>query len=319
MLLSYATDIVYDVKGPLLCPASLQAYLVKLVIDEFKMTFQKQPEECGYRPLEKNFSPLKLMQCVTSKVNEICTRYLDNSRLALLPPPPSTPLPLTSLYAIKNKRRKMEDRTVVLHDLHTMFSIKNDAVVNYYAVFDGHGGQEAAVYCAAHLHQYLIESPYYPMDPELALRDAFHMTDKKFIECDDKQNSGSTAVCALLYDKTLYIAWAGDSQAALIKNGRGINLTMPHKPEREDEKLRVEDLGGEIIYFGTYRVNGVLSVSRSLGDAKYKPFVMAEPEIVKIELDGTEDFLIMACDGFWDKADAGVAASLLYEYIGSSS
>lgn len=47
------------------------------------------------------------------------------------------------------------------------------------------------------------------------------------------KNSGATAVCALLYDKTLYIAWAGDSQAALIKNGRGINLTIPHKPERE--------------------------------------------------------------------------------------
>ena len=64
------------------------------------------------------------MQTVTNKVNEICQRYLDNSRLALLPPPPSTPLPLASSYAIKNRRRKMEDRSIVLHDLHTMFSIK---------------------------------------------------------------------------------------------------------------------------------------------------------------------------------------------------
>ncbi len=69
------------------------------------------------------FSPLKLMQAVTSKVNEICQRFLDNSRLALLPPPPSIPLPLASSHAIKNRRRKMEDRSVVLHDLHTMFSI----------------------------------------------------------------------------------------------------------------------------------------------------------------------------------------------------
>lgn len=63
------------------------------------------------------------MQAVTKKINEICHRYLENSRLALLPPPPSTPFPMTSVFAIKNNRRKMEDRHVVLHDLNTMFKI----------------------------------------------------------------------------------------------------------------------------------------------------------------------------------------------------
>lgn len=46
------------------------------------------------------------------------------------------------------------------------------------------------------------------------------------------KNSGATAVCCVVYNKTLYIAWAGDSQAALIKNGRGVYLTVPHTPER---------------------------------------------------------------------------------------
>ena len=57
-------------------------------------------------------------------------------------------------------------------------------------------------------------------------------TKKNVYKILQSKNSGATAVCALLYDKTLYVAWAGDSQAALIKNGRGINLTIPHKPER---------------------------------------------------------------------------------------
>lgn len=69
------------------------------------------------------------MQAVISKINQICFRYLDNSRLALLPPPPSTPLPLTTCYAIKNTRRKMEDRSVVLYDLNTMFSIKVSLII----------------------------------------------------------------------------------------------------------------------------------------------------------------------------------------------
>ena len=70
------------------------------------------------------YTSLKLMQAITGKVNEICTRYLDNSRLALLPPPPSTPLPQIAAGGSKNCRRKMEDRYVVLHDLHSIFGIE---------------------------------------------------------------------------------------------------------------------------------------------------------------------------------------------------
>ena len=45
-------------------------------------------------------------------------------------------------------------------------------------------------------------------------------------------NSGSTAVVALLVNKVLYIAWAGDSQAALMQNGSCRQLVNPHRPER---------------------------------------------------------------------------------------
>lgn len=62
-------------------------------------------------------------------------------------------------------------------------------MANYYAVFDGHAGQDAATYCATHLHQYLAESIYYPTDPERALRDAFITTDAQFIEKSKTQVS----------------------------------------------------------------------------------------------------------------------------------
>ncbi|XP_051165445.1 FK506-binding protein 5-like [Leptopilina boulardi] len=299
------------------CPPSLQSHMVQLVIDEVKSICRTQPEDCGLKPYENTFAPLKLMQAVISKINQICFRYLDNSRLALLPPPPSTPLPLTTCYAIKNTRRKMEDRSVVLYDLNTMFSIKDDSIVNYYAVFDGHSGQDAAVYCAAHLHQYLVESPHYPKDPENALKDAFLTTDARFIK--KNINSGSTAVCALLVNKTLYIAWAGDSQAALIKDGNSIQLVNPHKPNREDEMKRIEKEGGCVIHYGVWRVNGHLNVSRSIGDKQYKPCISSEPEILKVPFDGSEDFLIIACDGFWDCIDEKKAAAILYDLIETNS
>ena len=36
------------------------------------------------------------------------------------------------------------------------------------------------------------------------------------------------------------------------------------------------------------------------GDADHKPFISGEADTASVPLDGSEDFLILACDGFWD-------------------
>ncbi|KYN04988.1 Protein phosphatase 1E [Cyphomyrmex costatus] len=312
------------------CPPSLQSYISRLVIQAIKSTCKKQPEICGLRQQEKTYAPLKLMQAVTNEVNEICRRYLDNSRLALLPPPSSTPQ--VTVGAIRNARRKMEDRHMILHDLNTMFNIQDDTIVDYYAVFDGHGGQDAAAYCATHLHQYLVESVHYPTDPERALRDAFLTTDAQFIAKSSMQklNGGTTAVCALLINKKLYIAWVGDSMASLVSYGNVRQLVNPHRPTREDENERIRNMGGVVVQcMGVMRVNGFLSISRAIarasfnsalsflfpGDVPYKPYISGEPEIRCVTLDGNEDFLIIACDGLWDYVDQRTAALRVYRQV----
>lgn len=47
--------------------------------------------------------------------------------------------------------------------------------------------------------------------------------------------SGTTAVCALLRptEQMLYVAWLGDSQALLVRNGEGVQVVNPHKPDRK--------------------------------------------------------------------------------------
>lgn len=57
----------------------------------------------------------------------------------------------------------------------------------YYGVFDGHAGIDAAVYSAAHLHQYMIQNPQYETNPEAALKHAFHITDTNFIKKASKE------------------------------------------------------------------------------------------------------------------------------------
>ncbi|KAF5307987.1 hypothetical protein FQR65_LT06555 [Abscondita terminalis] len=300
------------------CPQSLLAPLIKIIIEEVRGLCRKQTLACGFSPSSNAYDPLKLMHCVVTKTNEICLRYLDNSKLCSLPSP-GPPYNAVSVCAIKNSRRRMEDRHVIIHDLNTLFIDEEVSPSSYYAIFDGHAGQDAAAYSCAHLHQFLGESKYFISNPEQALRDAFLKTDTLFNDKSNLENfrSGTTALCALLKpkEKNLYIAWVGDSQAVLVSQGQCIQCVQPHKPCREDEKLRIEQEGGTVMYWGTWRVNGQLAVSRAIGDVEYKPYVTAVPDIIEIPLTGLEDFLVLACDGLWDVMTEKDAARHVYEKI----
>lgn len=56
-------------------------------------------------------------------------------------------------------------------------------------------------------------------------------------------------------------------------------------------------------------------ILRNLGPATYKPYVSNEPDICCIELDGEEDFLILACDGLWDNLSEDEVAIAVYRQI----
>lgn len=51
------------------------------------------------------------------------------------------------------------------------------------------------------------------------------------------------------------------------------------------------------------------------GDLGYKPYVTSEPDVTAVALDGTEDFLVLACDGLWDFVAEEVAVMAVYEQI----
>ena len=70
-----------------------------------------------------DYQTLKLMQETIKKLMEVCLRYDDNSKLSRLPPPPPV-TPSVSTSAAKNIRRTMEDRHIVINDLHALFGIE---------------------------------------------------------------------------------------------------------------------------------------------------------------------------------------------------
>lgn len=69
----------------------------------------------------------------------------------------------------------------------------------------------------------------------------------------------------------LYCANVGDSKAVLCRGGHAVELSYDHKPSRPDEKERIIAAGGTVV---TGRLFGVLGVSRSFGDARFKPIMV---------------------------------------------
>jgi serine/threonine protein phosphatase PrpC len=95
----------------------------------------------------------------------------------------------------------------------------------------------------------------------------------------------------------LIVANAGDQRAVLCRGGRPYQITRDHRPDVPDEKARIEQEGGFVSE--NKRVNGVLALSRALGDPELHPHVTHVPDIFHIELTPEDKFLIIACDGVY--------------------
>ncbi|XP_027361936.1 probable protein phosphatase 2C 76 isoform X4 [Abrus precatorius] len=143
--------------------------------------------------------------------------------------------------------------------------------------------------------------------------ETYQQTDADFLdyEKDTFRDDGSTASTAVLVDNHLYVANVGDSRTIISKAGKAIALSEDHKPNRSDERKRIENAGGVVMWAGTWRVGGVLAMSRAFGNRMLKPFVVAEPEIQDQEIDEETELLVLASDGLWDVVPNDDAVSLV--------
>ena len=67
---------------------------------------------------------------------------------------------------------------------------------------------------------------------------------------------------------------AGDSRAVMSRKGKAKDLSVDHKPELPIEKRRIERAGG---FIEDNRVNGMLALSRAIGDFEYKQNTILKP------------------------------------------
>lgn len=208
--------------------------------------------------------------------------------------------------SFRGKRVTMED----------CFDIKMSKIdgqtVNMFGIFDGHGGSRAAEYLKKHLFENLMKHPQFMEDTKTAISETYKQTDMDFLnsERDIYRDDGSTASAAVLVGSHLYVANVGDSRTIISKAGKAIPLSEDHKPNRSDERKRVENAGGVVMWAGTWRVGGVLAMSRAFGNRMLKQFVIAEPEIQDQEMEEDIELLVVASDGLWDVVPNEDAISL---------
>ncbi|CAN7115239.1 unnamed protein product [Brassica rapa subsp. narinosa] len=203
-----------------------------------------------------------------------------------------------SVYCKRGRREAMEDRFSAVTNL------QGDRKHAIFGVYDGHGGAKAAEFAAKNLDKNVLEAVAGKNDESEiadAVKRGYLTTDAAFLNENDVKG-GSCCVTAMFSDGNLVVANAGDCRAVMSVGGVAEALSYDHRPSRDDERTRIETTGGYVDTFrGVWRVEGSLAVSRGIGDAHLKKWVIAEPETKTLRIEQDHEFLILASDGLWDK------------------
>ncbi|PKU69413.1 probable protein phosphatase 2C 30 [Dendrobium catenatum] len=241
--------------------------------------------------------------------------------------------PRYGMTSVCGLRREMEDAVSIWPDF-----LKNSAVKHsFFGVFDGHGCSHVAAWCKNRMHEMLEDEvdqldsglPTSPMEWEGVMDRSFSRMDAEVVTwggaAGERRNTtcrcelqtpkcehvGSTAVVAVVGPEHIVVANCGDSRAVLCRQGAAIPLSIDHKPDRPDEMQRIQAAGGRVIFWDGPRVQGVLAMSRAIGDGYLKPYVTAEPEVTVTERKEEDEFLILASDGLWDVVTNEMACQIV--------
>jgi len=153
------------------------------------------------------------------------------------------------------------------------------------------------------------------------MRDAYEETDQAYLKKDAiaHNDDGCTATTAILIGRRLVVGHVGDSRAVIGEGGTATPLTNDHKPNRPDERSRIENVGGTVVHAGTWRVGGVLAVSRSFGNRQLKQWIVSHPEIREDLMHSTTSCVILASDGIWDVIDNQEAIDIVAQHENAES
>eukprot|EP00250_Pteridium_aquilinum_P013042 c21095_g1_i1 orf=159-1022(+) len=199
----------------------------------------------------------------------------------------------------KGSRHTMEDAWVVLPD--ASLGQPGKLRCAHFAIYDGHGGRQAADFARNHLHANVVSAglPRELLNVKAAKKaiiTGFKHTDEALLResITGGWQDGATAVCVWILGSTVFIANVGDAKAVLARVAntgdkgeeksqscpnaskalaqglllKGVTITREHKAIFPLERARIEKAGGYVGENG--RLLGRLEVSRAFGDRQFK-------------------------------------------------
>ena len=249
----------------------------------------------------------------------------------------------------------IQGRRRVIEDFHTVHLEKDH---QFFGVFDGHNGNLASKYAASELYKEFVKhlgdidddvknGTDWKKEVEDEMNQSFEQLHRGVLDAIKSyptgavmSKSGTTATALFVTEYAVIVASVGDSRAVLSvgtsfnshNQASSIQLTFDHVASDNDERKRIESLGGTLSSRGgVLRVNGTLVLSRSIGDAHLEEFLSRKPNVVTMTKQEVKDrcklsktvndenempcFIILASDGLWDVFTNQEAVDLVEQVI----
>lgn len=249
-------------------------------------------------------------------------------------------------FTVRGTVRKVnEDR----YDVQSDSSATAGQPIAFAGVYDGHGGAAVAEWLESNLFDF-VQEKWSSKQPQAAITDAYLAADKALLSARTGfmgmgergiggAKCGATAVNIVLYQGAdgatrLLASNVGDARTLLIRNGEAIDLSEEHVPDKESERVRIErnnpNPKNPMVRYvgGTWRVGGLLALSRAFGDAYLKGSlqfeginaggdnyssgfgVIAEPYTVDMEITDDDTYIVLASDGLFAEESRGGGGGL---------
>ncbi|CAN1304498.1 Probable protein phosphatase 2C 38 [Linum perenne] len=210
----------------------------------------------------------------------------------------------------------------------------------FVGVYDGHAGDQASKFVSHNLFFNLKNavSDNGEVVTESVVKKAFHAT--------EIASAGTCCLVGLICSGTLFVANAGDSRAVLGRVDRGSKRATPvqlcnehnvniESVREELRSLHPDDSQVVIMKHKSWRVRGLIQVSRSIGDVYLKrsefqrdpllpkfrltesfekPILVAEPEVTVHRLQQEDHFVIFASDGLWEHLSNQEAVDIVQNF-----
>lgn len=189
-------------------------------------------------------------------------------------------------------RKHCEDSILVRDDLH------------FYCICDGHNGSQTST-AVANLLPEIYEQPH-EFSGDFAESTIQYVED--YLKSALNVSDGATIVCAEINYPQIITSHLGDARAIIVsETGQAKTLTKDHKPTVRAEFEKIMHAGGRV---SQGRTNGVLGISRALGDFEVVGLGRV-PEITHVSVEENDKYIVMACDGLFNVLTNDEVAALV--------